>query len=189
MGLYILAWSLAEALDNLISRGSEVFYSMLSRKAEEERQAFFQRTARRIALFLLPVLALAAIVAPWAFRLLYAVPFHGAAILFGLLTARLIMRATSQIQFMYLMLRGEVYLATRAYVVSLVILAATFVLWVETLKLGVLGVAISALLAMTTFTVVQTVQMVRRREANAWPALIALCWTATATATVLLLYS
>lgn len=188
MGLYILAWSLAEALDNLISRGSEVFYSLLSRKPEEQRQAFFQRTARRIALLLLPGLAIAAIVAPWAFRLLYATPFHGAAILLGLLTARLIMRATSQIQFMYLMQRGEVYLATRAYVVSLAILALTFVLWVETLRLGVLGVAISSLLAMTTFTLVQTIQMVRRREVSPWPFLMALGWTAIATTTVLVLY-
>ena len=39
MGLYVLAWSLAEAMDNLIARGSEVFYSMLSRKAEGAERA------------------------------------------------------------------------------------------------------------------------------------------------------
>ncbi|HKB03988.1 MAG TPA: oligosaccharide flippase family protein, partial [Gemmataceae bacterium] len=36
-GLYILAWSLAEAMDTLISRGSEVFYSMVSRKEGDDR--------------------------------------------------------------------------------------------------------------------------------------------------------
>jgi O-antigen/teichoic acid export membrane protein len=188
MGPYILAWSLAEALDNLISRGSEVFYSMLSRQETEHRASFFRRTARRIALYLLPGLVLAAVVAPWAFHLLYAKAWDGGAILLGLLTARLIMRATGQLQFMYLMQRGEVYLATRAYVVSLAILASTFFVWVETLGLGVLGVAISALLAQTTFTLAQTVQMVRRREISPWPALIALFWTAIATTTVLLMY-
>jgi O-antigen/teichoic acid export membrane protein len=189
MGLYVLAWGLAEAMDNLISRGSEVFYSMLSRKAEgPERAAFFRRTARRIALFLLPGIVLAALVAPWAFNLLYPQKFHGAAILLGLLTARLVMRATSQVQFMHLMMRGEVILATRAYVVSLAILASTFVLWVQTLELHELGLAVSSVLAMTTFTLAQTVQMVRRREASPWPALIALGWTAVAVAGVLLLY-
>lgn len=189
MGLYIFAWGQAEALDVLISRGSEVFYSMLSRKAEgADRAAFFRRTARRVALFLLPGLVLAAAVAPWAFELLYPAKFHGAAVLFGLLTARLIMRATAQIQFMYLMMRGEVYLATRAYLVSLAILAGTFVVWVQVLGLGVLGVAVSSVLGMTTFTLTQTVQMVRRREASPWPALLALGWTTVAVALVLALH-
>ena len=139
-------------------------------------------------LYLIPALVLAALVAPWLFELLYAKPFHGAAVLFGLLTARLIMRATAQIQFMYLMMRGEVRVATRAYVVSLGILAATFVIWVQTLGLGVVGIAISSVLAMTTFTLVQSVQMVYRREASPWPALIAFGWTAVAVAGVLALH-
>jgi O-antigen/teichoic acid export membrane protein len=188
MGLYILAWSLSEALDNLIGRGCEVFYSMLSRKPEEEREAFFQRTATRIAVFLVPVLVAASLVAPWVFELIYPPKFHGAAILFGLLTARLIMRATSQIEFMHLMMRGEVILATRAYVVSLVVLAATFVVWVQELGLGALGIAISSVLAMTTFTLAQAAQMVRRREASAWPVLVGLGWTVIAVAGVLLAY-
>ena len=189
IGLYILAWGLAEALDNLISRGSEVFYSMLSRKPEgPEREAFFRRTARRVGLFLLPAVALAALVAPWAFNLLYPPQFHGAGILFGLLTARLIMRATSQVQFMYLMMRGQVILATRAYVVSLAILAGTFVLWVQTFGLQERGLAVSAVLAMSTFTLAQTVQMVRRREASPWPAVIALGWTVVSISGVWLLY-
>jgi O-antigen/teichoic acid export membrane protein len=189
IGLYILAWGLAEALDNLISRGSEVFYSMLSRKAEgAERAAFFRRTARRVALVLLPGLVVAALVAPWAFNLLYPPKFHGAGVLFGLLTARLIMRATSQLQFMYLMMRGEVVLATRAYVVSLAVLAGTFVVWVQELGLQELGLAVSAVLAMTTFTLAQTFQMVRRREASPWPALIAVGWTAVAVGGVWVLH-
>lgn len=189
MGLYILAWGLAEALDNLIGRGSEVFYSMLSRKPEGAIRAdFFRRTARRIALFLLPGLAIAALIAPWAFDLIYPARFHGAAVLLGLLTARLIMRATAQVQFMYLMMRGEVFLATRAYVVSLAILASTFVLWVQTLGLDELGVAISSVVGMTTFTLAQTVPMIRRGHTSPWPALLALGWTALAVAGVLALY-
>ena len=187
-GLYVLAWSLAEALDTLISRGSEVFYSMLSRKEGDERVAFFHRTARRVALYLIPGLVVAAILAPWAFKLLYPPKFQGAAVLFGLLTARLIMRATSHLQFMYLMMRGQVHLATRAYVFSLAILAATFVVWVQTLGLGVLGLAISSVLAMTTFALAQTIQMVRRREASPWPVLTALVWTAVAVVGVLVLH-
>jgi len=189
IGLYIMAWSLAEAMDVLISRGSEVFYSMLSRQPEgPARAAFFRRTARRIALYLLPGLVLASIVAPWAFMLLYGESFHGAAILFGLLTARLIMRATAQLQFMHLMMRNQVILATRAYVVSLMILASTFLFWVNVLNLGVLGLAISSLVGMTTFTVAQTMQMVRRGEASPWPMLVGLFWTAISVAGVLFVY-
>jgi O-antigen/teichoic acid export membrane protein len=189
MGLYILAWSLAEALDLVISRSGDVFYSMLSRKAEgDERLAFFRRTARRITLYLIPGLVIAAIVAPWVFELLWPKSFHDAAVLFGLLIARLIMRATGHLQFMYLMMRGEVYIATRAYVVSLIFLAATFVVWVQVLGLGVLGIALSSVVAMTTFTFAQTVQMARRGETSPWPAIIALFWTAVASAGVLLVH-
>jgi O-antigen/teichoic acid export membrane protein len=189
MGLYVLAWSLAEAMDNLISRGSEVFYSMLSRKIDgPERDAFYARTARRVAVFLIPGIAVAALVAPWAFKLLYRSEFHGAAILFGLLTARLIMRATAQVQFMFLMMRGQVILATRAYVASLGIMAATFFVWVEYFGWKERGVAISSVLGMTTFTLAQTIQMIRRRETSPWPALIGLGWTIAAVAGVVLIY-
>lgn len=189
MGLYILAWSLSEALDVLIWRACEVFFSMLSRIPEgKERDDFFRRSARRLAIYMLPTLVVAALCAPWAFKLLYATPFHGAAVLFGLLTVRLIFRATSHLQFMYLMMRGEVFVATRAYLVSLVILAATFVIWVQTLGLGIVGVAVSSVVGMTTFALAQTLQMVRRRQANLWPALVALGWTAIAFFGVLLLY-
>ncbi|HEX3148131.1 MAG TPA: oligosaccharide flippase family protein [Gemmataceae bacterium] len=190
MGLFFFAWNLYEAMDNLVGRGSEVFYSMLSRKAEgDERSDFFRRTTRRLSLFLMPILALGAIVIPWAFKLYYTAPeFRASALLLGVLTARLIMRATSQVQFMYLMMRGEVILATRAYVVSLAILAATFALWVQTFGFGVLGIALSSVLAMTTFTLVQTAQMVYRRQTSPWPALIALGWTTIAVLGVLALH-
>ncbi len=189
MGLYILAWSLAEALDPLVWRGCEVFFSMLSRLPEgPDRADFFRRTAKRVALYLQPAIAIAAFCAPFGFKLLYAKPFHGAAILFGLLTARLIFRATSQIQFMYIMMRGEVFIATRAYVISLIMLAAMFVVWVQTFHLGVLGVAISSVTGMTTYTIAQTIQLVRRGEASFWPMLIGLGWTAVAVAGVLAVY-
>jgi O-antigen/teichoic acid export membrane protein len=161
---------------------------MVSRKEGEERAAFFHRTARRVAVYLIPGIAVAAVVAPWVFKLLYPLKFHGAAVLFGLLTARLIMRGTGHLQFMYLMSRAEVHLATRAYVVSLVILATTFVVWVQVLGLGVLGVAIASVVAMTTFTLAQTGQMVRRGEASPWPGLLALVWTVVAVAGVLLVH-
>lgn len=187
MGLYILAWSLAEAAEMLIARGGEVYYAMLARQKEgEERAAFFRRTARRIAMYLVPLMAIAAVLAPWFFELVYPAKFHGTAVLLGLLTARLIMRATGHLQFMYLMMRNEVYLATRSYLVSFAILAGTFLIWVNVLDLGVIGIALSSVLSMSTFTLMQTYFMVRRREASPWPALLGLVWTAIAVAGVLL---
>ena len=66
--------------------------------------------------------------------------------------------------------------------------ASTFVIWVQTFGLGVVGIAISSVVAMTTFTLAQTLQMVYRREASPWPTLIALGWTAVAVAGVLALH-
>jgi O-antigen/teichoic acid export membrane protein len=175
-------------LEHLISRGSDVFYSMLARRDEADRTPFFQRTARRVALYLLPLLFVGAMVAPLVFKLIYPAKFHGAAVLLGLLVVRLIMRATSQVQFMHLMMRAEVYLATRAYLVSFVVLVATFVVWVEVLGLGVVGLAVSAVVAMTTFTLAQTLQLVWRRELSPWPAIAALLWTGLGMAGVLLVY-
>jgi O-antigen/teichoic acid export membrane protein len=189
MGLYILAWSLAESMEVLISRGGDVFYSMLARlDPGAARAAFVRRTARRAALYLILGLVLGAIVAPWMFQLIYPARFHGAAVLFGLLTARLILRATTHVQFMYLMMRNEIFIATRSYVFSFILLAATFIVWVRYLELGVMGVALSSVIAMSTFTVAQTTQMVRRGQMSPWPAVVALGWTTFAVASVLSIY-
>ena len=184
----MFAFSLYEAMDNLIGRGSEVFYSMLSRKPEADRAAFFARTCRRVAGHPLPGLVPAAVLIPWAFRFICWRPeFQMSALLLGVLTARLAMRAVGHLQFMYLAMNRRTIVTTRAYVVSLTILATTFGWWVQ--EYGVLGVALSSVVAMTTFTLTQTIQMVWRREATPWPALIALGWTASAVAGVLLLYA
>jgi len=188
IGLYVLAWTLAEGLELLISRGSDVFYSMLARRDEADRTPFFQRTARRVALYLLPLLFVGAMLAPLVFKLIYPAKFHGSAVLLGLLIVRLIMRATSQIQFMHLMMRAEVYIATRAYIASFIVLVATFVVWVEVLGLGVVGLAVSAVVAMTTFTLTQTLQLVWRKELSPWPAIAGLLWTGVGMAGVLLVY-
>lgn len=189
-GWYFIAWNLAEGLDNLIGRASEVFYSMLARKAEgDERRAFYARTVRRLAVFLLPLLVVAAVAAPVVFRLLYARPYHPAAILLGLLIARLILRAVGLFQFMYLMMRGEVIVATRAYLGAFVAVAAAFVTWGTVRgwdQFTPLYVALSAVGGMAAYVVGQTVQMLWRREGTAGPALIGLGWTALAVALVLL---
>ena len=189
-GWYFLAWNLAEGLDNLIGRASEVFYSMLNRKTDEQdRRAFYQRTVRRLALFLIPVLALGAMTAPFVFRVLYTADYYPAGVLLGLLIARLIFRAVGQLQFMYLMMRGEVIVSTRAYLFAFLTVAITFVLY------GLIRgwaaftpqyVALSAVGGMTTYVVGQTVQMLWRKEGSPWPLLIGLGWTTLAVAVVLL---
>ena len=99
------------------------------------------------------------------------------------------MCANGQLQFMYLMMLNQVGLSTRSYAISFVILASTFVVWVQVLGLGVLGVAISSVLAMTTFTLAQTFFMVRRGAASPWPTLVGLFWTVVAVAGVLLMHA
>jgi O-antigen/teichoic acid export membrane protein len=189
IGLYVLAWSLAEAMEVLVTRGCDVFFSMLCRvEIGPPRSEFFWRTSRRVAIYLFPGIAIAALCAPWGFQLLYPANWYGAGVLFGLLTGRLILRATSQLQVMYLIMRGEVFLATRAYLISLAIVASTFVVWIQTLGLGVLGMAISSLVGVATFAIVLALQMIRRREASPWPTLVGLGWTAVAVAGVLAIY-
>ncbi len=191
LGLYTAAFTLSEALENLIGRANEVFYSMLSRKGEGgDRRAFFERTVRRLAIFGLPAIALAAVFAPIAYRLLYPVQFHGAAILLGLLTARLALRAIGQMQFMYLMMRGEVIVATRAYLFSLALLVIGFgSFWLASGSdaFTPLLVALGTVGAMATYVIAQSVPMVLRGEAKPGPVLIGLGWTAVAVAGVLLI--
>jgi hypothetical protein len=160
---------------------------MLSRKPEAERPAFFARTGRRVAVYLLPAVVPVALVIPWAFRLVYTRPeFQLSALLLGVLTARLAMRAIGHLQFMYLAMNRRTIVTTRAYVISLVVLAGTFAAWVG--EFGVLGVAYSSVLSMSTFTLAQTIQMVWQGESRPWPALIAVGWTAVAVGGVWLLH-
>jgi O-antigen/teichoic acid export membrane protein len=190
LGWYLVAWNLAEGLDNLIGRASEVFYSMLNRKPDEQdRRAFYQRTVRRLALFLIPVLALGAVTAPLVFRLLYTTDYHPAGVLLGLLIARLIFRAVGQLQFMYLMMRAEVIVSTRAYVFAFLTVAAAFVIYGLVRGWDAftpLYVALSAVGGMAAYVVGQTIQMRWRKEGSPWPLLIGLAWTAVAVAGVLL---
>jgi O-antigen/teichoic acid export membrane protein len=185
---YGLAWNLAEGLDNLIGRASEVFYSMLNRKADdEERRAFYQRSVRRLALFVIPVLAFGAVTAPFVFPLLYTADYAPAGMLLGLLIARLIFRAVGQLQFMYLMMRGEVIVSTRAYVFAFGTVAGAFVVYGLVRGWDAftpLYVALSAVGGMAAYVVGQTVQMLWRKEGSPWPLVIGLAWTALAVAVV-----
>jgi O-antigen/teichoic acid export membrane protein len=163
---------------------------MLNRKAdEEERRAFYQRTVRRLALFLIPVLALGALTAPFVFRVLYTSDYHPAGVLLGLLIARLIFRAVGQLQFMYLMMRGEVFVSTRAYLGALVAVVAAFVIWGTVQGWNAFTpqyVALSAVGGMAAYVVGQTIQMLWRKEGSPWPLLIGPTWTAVAVVGVLL---
>jgi O-antigen/teichoic acid export membrane protein len=183
-GLYIAAWTLAEAADNLIGRGSEVFYSMLNRKPEgEERLQFFLSISQKAGWVVGPIFALAALMAPILYRTLYAETFYAAAILLGILTARLIFRSISHLQFMYLMSIGKVNISTRSYVASLIILVASFPFLVD--EFGVLGLALTSLVSMSTYTIFQTAQMCRLGLAKSFPTWAALLWTIIATAGVM----
>lgn len=179
MGLYYTAWALAEALDNLIARAADVFYSMLARLHGDARRQFYTKTLRRVSWAVGPVFVGGALLAPVVYRGLFAVKFHGAAILLGMLIVRLIPRLIAQVQYMDLMLHGRVIVATRGYLVALLVLAGLFVPAVQ--QFGVLGIALSAIVSMTAVTIVQTVAMARSGEGSLQPLFWVVVWTTLGT--------
>lgn len=189
MGLYTVAWTLAEGADALVGRACEVFYSLLARKSNEaDKEALFRTTLRRVSWYLLPLIAVAALVAPIAFRLLYPTKFEGAAIVLGLLVSRLAFRLVGQTQFMYLMMRGQVAIATRAYLFAIAAVAIAFTAF------GILRgwdqftpteISILAVGGVGVYCLAQTVGMLRRGHGSIGPTLWALFWTIVAIVGVL----
>ncbi len=163
MGLYAVAWNLAAVAEGLVTRACDVYYSMLARRDGPEAQAAWHReVCGRVVSWGMPLMALGVVAAPATVRLLYDSRYAGAAPLLALLAARLMVRTLGQVQFQYLLALGEVRSATRAYVVALVVQAASLVPLAH--AMGVAGLAMAGLLSTAALTATQSVGLARRGD-------------------------
>ncbi len=186
MGCYAVAWNLATVAEVLMARGCDVYFSVLARRGDPTAQAEWHRvTCRRITLFLMPCGAVAIIVAPLVIRTLYDSRYADARPIFAVLIARLLIRGLGQVQFQYLLARAEVNLATKAYLVALVVQAALFTRLVP--AYGILGLALAVLGSTTVLTGVQTWLLHRKIGYGFTELGITLLWMTTGLGAVWLL--
>ena len=161
MGLYTVAWNLASVLEALVTRACDVYFSMLARKGEADDQtAWHEEVCARFTRLALPCGAFLVGMSPLAISMLYDKRYAAAGPLFSVLIARLFVRTLGQVQFQYLLVRAEVHLATKAYVVALLVQSILFSILVP--RFGTLGLAFSSLGSTATLTFVQTYLLSRK---------------------------
>lgn len=178
MGLYAIAWNLSSIAEALITRWCDIHFAILSREENmPAQQRWHELVSYRVARYITPLMSLAIVIAPAVIWILYDPRYDGAGILFGILTARLMIRSVGQIQFQYLMVQTRVHLATRAYLVALIVQAALFVPMV--LSMGIVGLALCMLISTTVLTLTQTALLYRRNWHGFVPALATLFWMAS----------
>jgi O-antigen/teichoic acid export membrane protein len=179
LGWYFLAWNLSEAAEKLISKLCDVYYGVLTRHVDEQRQSDLNRQLTiNITKFGMPILMIGVLIAPIVVRTLYAPQYQSAGVLFAILLARLMIRTLSYVQFQYFVARGEVYLITRCYIIALVVqLLILFPLcrWAEEM-----GMAFSILASTLVFTMCQNAILVWRGEISLMPIIRTLFWVTIA---------
>ena len=184
MGLYAIAWNLSSIAETLITRWCDVHFAMLSGEQDiPARTRWHELVSARAARWGIPLLSLAVVVAPVVIWILYDPRYDGAGILFGILVARLMIRAMGQVQFQYLMAQARVRLATRAYLVALVVQATLFLPLVKTM--GIVGLAMCMLISTTVLTLTQTAFLYRRNWHGFAPMAATLFWMAAGLAVML----
>lgn len=177
LGLFATAWTLGEIVDRLLSRITDVYFSMLSRRSEEEgRRSMQRKVSEKMALLLMPMMALGIVLAPLAIRILYPKAYQGAQILFGLLIAKQMLRTLGSVQFQYFLVRGEVHLGTRCYLIAFAVQVAVFFPLI--LNFGVSGMAWASIISTGAYAVAQGVILIRRGEATLTPYLLTVFWMA-----------
>jgi O-antigen/teichoic acid export membrane protein len=162
LGYYTVAWNMAMIVERLVNRMSAVYFSMLAKTEDPEaRRRWHQTMARRLTRFLIPMLALGAVVAPWGIRILFDARYIHAQAPMAILTGRLMLRALARVQTQYLLSIAKLYLETRAYAASF--LAQLVLLWPMVKAFGVVGMALSSLITTFVLVAIQSL-MLRLRE-------------------------
>ena len=172
---YTTAWALAEFADRLLSRMTDVYFSMLSRREEEEsRTAIHQKVSRKFVFFVMPLMMFGILLAPLAIRILYKAEFHAAQILFALLMARQMIRTLGLLHFQYLLVRGEVHLATRCYLAAFVVQIATYIPLI--VYYGAEGMCWASIISTSTYVLLQGSVFIRRGQMTLLPFALTLFW-------------
>ena len=177
MGYYAVAVGLSNNVDGVFGRVADVFYTMLARQADPSTRSLWNRqVTMALAKYLMPAMALGIVAAPVAIRVLYDRRFVHVGILFGILTARVMVRSVGQIQFEYLLSTGDIRVNSVAFAVAA--LAQAGLMFPLGGRYGSMGLAWSALASTLVYSGVQTAAMCLRGQARAAPLLLACLWAA-----------
>jgi O-antigen/teichoic acid export membrane protein len=187
MGLYAVAWNLSSVLEGLALHSCDVYFSMLSRINDlEARAAWHRRVCERIVIWAMPLLAVGVILAPVAIRVLYDRRYAGAGVIFAILMARLMARILGLVQFQHLLATGEVWIATRAFFVALVVQGTLLATLGR--SFGVIGIASSGLASTIVLTGTQAAMIHFRGERGLRPLFITLLYIGISILIVLILF-
>lgn len=188
-GYYTVAFTLATVAESLLTRGCDVYFAMLSRMKDGPGRLAWHRTiSHRVALLGMPMGALLVLLGPLVIRQLYDPRYAPAGVLFAVLIARLMLRVFGQVQFQLLLVTAQVRLATRAYVVAVVVQVACLFAFVP--YWGVLGLALSVFVTTLVLTVTQTAYLRRITGDSEWGGFFQTAgWASLALVLVLCLYS
>jgi O-antigen/teichoic acid export membrane protein len=145
LGWYVLAWSLAGAAEAVVTRGTDVYFTLLTRRSPEERTAWHDATADRVMRLAGPALAAGICVAPLVVRVLYDSRYHAAGVLVAVLLARLLARTAGQIDFQLLLASGRLRPAAIGYIAGAAVQLGLMI--PLTLAYGVLGLAASVVVS------------------------------------------
>ncbi len=175
MGLYAVAWNLAAVAEVIMIRACDVHFSMLSRLPDDAaKRLTHDCLMRQLSLWLAPAVAIAICAAPWVIGVLYDARYVGAKPLFLILMCRVLIRGVGQMQFQLLLSQNKIRIGTMAYVVALIVQAASIVPLTQ--AFGVQGLAISVLLSTTCVTVTQAMLSARFADFGLSPVSRSLAW-------------
>ena len=175
MGNYTVALNLAVVLDTLVVRSCDVYFAMLSRQVDPEARArWHAQVLRKVINYVMPLLALGVAMAPNAVKLLYDPRYAEARVLFAYLVARAMIRGVGQLQFQYLLARGQIRSNTFAHGVALVVQSVLFIPFIR--LWDVRGLAIANLTASIAYATAQMVFLRMKGEGSYYPLFATLAW-------------
>jgi O-antigen/teichoic acid export membrane protein len=146
LGCYFIALNLIVVVQGLVTRGCDVYFSLLSRCTDlDQRARWHHRVSDLVSIRGMPVLAVGIVAAPAVISTLYDPRYAPARILLGIVLARFMFSSLASVQYQYLLSLAEVRLNTRAYLAAVAVQAVCFVPLARTW--GVTGIALSSLIA------------------------------------------
>jgi O-antigen/teichoic acid export membrane protein len=154
IGLYAVAWNLAAAAEAFLTRGTDVYFSLLTRQPNgPARDCWHRRQSGRILAVAVPLIAAAAVVAGPAVRLLYDPRYHAVGPVLAVLVARLAVRLVGQLDFQFLLANGDIKPATVGYAIGAIV---QLVALPALAAFGGIGLAASVFASTVALTATQT---------------------------------
>lgn len=175
MGYYVVAVGLSNNVDGVFGRVADVFYTMLARQADPGvRRRWGSGVTMALAKYLMPALALGIVAAPVVIRLLYDPRYVHVGVLFGILTARVMVRSVGQIQFEFLLSTGDIRVNTAAFALAAV--AQAGLMFPLGSAYGSMGLTWAALGSTLVYSGSQTLLMRARGDARLAPLGLTCLW-------------